>query len=129
MERREGRYILMTPRIREAISSTIARLEGFLDRMRMAELSTTVSIAFNPAAFIVSPDSNKTDTVLAKMKYRGRRENQACLPTRSTMPSATPRAHAASTLPLSSMIFVLNFVFFDLPVSLEMSVSASNAAK
>lgn len=52
-----GRNLLMTPLILEAIRSTIAGLEGFLDLIRIAEVDTTVSIAFKPAAFIVSPDS------------------------------------------------------------------------
>lgn len=49
--------LLMTPRMRDAMSSTSSGLDGFLDLMRTALLETTVSIAFNPAAFIVSPDS------------------------------------------------------------------------
>lgn len=47
----------MTPSIREAIKSTIAGFVGDLDLIRTAVLDTTVSIAFSPAAFIVSPDS------------------------------------------------------------------------
>ena len=47
----------MTPFIREAIMSTSFWSEGCFDLMRMAVLSTTVSMAFRPAAFIVSPDS------------------------------------------------------------------------
>lgn len=35
----------------------MAGLEGAFDLMRMAEVSTTVSMALRPAAFIVSPDS------------------------------------------------------------------------
>lgn len=50
-------YLLMTPRILEAMRSTVAGFEGFLDLMSTAELDTTVSIAFRPAAFMVSPDS------------------------------------------------------------------------
>lgn len=46
----------MTPRILDAISS-IRSLLAFLDLIRIAVLSTTVSMAFRPAAFIVSPDS------------------------------------------------------------------------
>jgi hypothetical protein len=37
--------------------STIWGFDGFLDLMRIAVLETTVSMGFNPAAFIVSPDS------------------------------------------------------------------------
>ena len=47
----------MTPKILEAIRSTSAGFVGFLDLTRTAVLDTTVSIAFKPAAFIVSPDS------------------------------------------------------------------------
>ncbi len=47
----------MTPLIREAIMSTSFWLEGCLDLMRVAVLSTTVSMALRPAAFMVSPDS------------------------------------------------------------------------
>jgi len=58
---REGHQIegdlLMTPRIREAMRSTICGFEGFFDLMRIAVLDTTVSMGFKPAAFIVSPDS------------------------------------------------------------------------
>lgn len=46
----------MTPRIRDAIRSTSSCLV-FLDLTRTAVLSTTVSMALRPAAFIVSPDS------------------------------------------------------------------------
>ncbi len=49
--------LLITPFIREAIKFTIAGLDGFLDLTRIAVLETTVSIAFKPAALIVSPDS------------------------------------------------------------------------
>jgi hypothetical protein len=48
----------MTPLIREAMSSTNAGFDGFLDCTRIAVLDTTVSIAFRPAAFMVSPDSS-----------------------------------------------------------------------
>ena len=48
---------LMTPNILEAMRLTSAGFVGFLDLTRTAVLDTTVSIAFNPAAFIVSPDS------------------------------------------------------------------------
>lgn len=47
----------MTPFMREAMRSTIAGFEGFLDLTSIAVLETTVSIALRPAAFIVSPDS------------------------------------------------------------------------
>lgn len=47
----------MTPFIRAVIRSTRVGFEGCFDFMRTAVLSTTVSIAFRPAAFIVSPDS------------------------------------------------------------------------
>lgn len=53
----EGLDILITPRIRDARSSTNAGFEGFFDLTRMAVLDTTVSIAIKPAAFMVSPDS------------------------------------------------------------------------
>jgi hypothetical protein len=49
--------VLMTPLMRDAMRSTSAGFVGFLDLMRTAVLDTTVSIAFRPAAFIVSPDS------------------------------------------------------------------------
>src|SRR4051794_20483644 len=48
---------VMTPLMRAAMRSTILGLLGALDLMRMAEDSTTVSMALRPAAFIVSPDS------------------------------------------------------------------------
>ena len=51
------RDVPMTPRIREAMRSTICGFDGFLDLMRIAVLDTTVSMGFKPAAFIVSPDS------------------------------------------------------------------------
>jgi hypothetical protein len=47
----------MTPFIRDAMRSTRAGLDGYFDLTNIAVLETTVSIAFNPAAFIVSPDS------------------------------------------------------------------------
>lgn len=47
----------MTPRILAAIKSTNAGFEVRFDLTRTAILDTTVSIAFKPAAFIVSPDS------------------------------------------------------------------------
>lgn len=66
--------------------STSLGSEGCLDLMRMALEVTTVDIAFRPAARIVSPDS-----------------------TRSTIPSATPNAHAASTLPPTYLMTVFSF--------------------
>jgi hypothetical protein len=50
--------LLITPLIREAIRFTRLGFEGCFDFISTAELSTTVAIAFSPAAFIVSPDSN-----------------------------------------------------------------------
>ncbi len=47
----------MTPFILEAIMLTSFWFDGCFDLIRMAVLSTTVSIALSPAAFIVSPDS------------------------------------------------------------------------
>ena len=76
----------MTPFILAVIKSTSFGSDGCFDFMRIALEETTVDIAFKPAARIVSPDS-----------------------TRSTMPSATPSAHAASTLPPTYFIFVLSF--------------------
>ena len=61
--------------------------------MRIALDDTTVEMAFKPAARIVSPDS-----------------------TRSTIPSATPSAHAASTLPPTYLMFVLSFASFASPL-------------
>jgi hypothetical protein len=52
----------MTPWILDAISST-SSLFVFLDLTSTAVLSTTVSIAFSPAAFIVSPDSDSPSAV------------------------------------------------------------------
>ena len=49
--------IPMTPFIRSVIKSTRAGFEGCFDFMSTAVLSTTVSMAFRPAAFMVSPDS------------------------------------------------------------------------
>ena len=49
--------LLMTPLIRDAIMSTSFWFEGCFDLIRVAVLSTTVSMALRPAAFIVSPDS------------------------------------------------------------------------
>lgn len=54
--KKEGENILITPRIRDVIKSTSSLLE-FFDLTNTAVLSTTVSIGFRPAAFIVSPDS------------------------------------------------------------------------
>lgn len=65
--------------------STSLGSEGCFDLIRIALLETTVEMAFKPAARIVSPDS-----------------------TRSTMPSATPSAHAASTLPPTYLMFVFS---------------------
>lgn len=53
----------MTPLIRDAIRSTRSGLHGFFDLMRIAVLSTTVAIAFNPAALMVSPDSDKEESI------------------------------------------------------------------
>ena len=75
--------LLMTPCILFVISSMSLGFEGCFDRIRTAELSTTVEIAFRPAALMVSP-----------------------LSTRSTIPSATPSAQAASTLPPTYLIVV-----------------------
>jgi hypothetical protein len=55
-----GGNVLMTPSIREAIRSTNAGFVGDLDLIRTAVLDTTVSIAFSPAAFMVSPDSTSS---------------------------------------------------------------------
>lgn len=49
--------LLITPWILAAIMSTSFWFEGCFDFMSTAVLSTTVSMAFRPAAFIVSPDS------------------------------------------------------------------------
>jgi hypothetical protein len=49
--------LLITPAILEAIKSTKAGFEGRFDLTSTAVLDTTVSIAFRPAAFMVSPDS------------------------------------------------------------------------
>jgi len=78
--------LLMTPFIRAVISSTNLGSDGCFDLMRMALESTTVEMALRPAARIVSPDSTK-----------------------STIPSATPNAHAASTLPPTYLMTVLSF--------------------
>jgi hypothetical protein len=75
----------MTPFILAVIRSTSLGSEGCFDVIRIALDETTVEIAFKPAARIVSPDS-----------------------TRSTMPSATPSAHAASTLPPTYLMFVFS---------------------
>lgn len=50
----------MTPRIREAIRSTRG-FWVFLDLTRTEMVSTTVSMALRPAAFMVSPDSVDID--------------------------------------------------------------------
>ena len=57
VKKRRREDILITPKILEAIRSTNAGFVGFLDLIRTAVLDITVSIAFRPAAFIVSPDS------------------------------------------------------------------------
>lgn len=49
--------LLITPRTLDAINATSFAFEVFRDFMRTAVLSTTVSMAFRPAALIVSPDS------------------------------------------------------------------------
>ena len=90
----------MTPLIRDAIISTSFWLEGCFDFISVAVLSTTVSMALRPAAFIVSPDSSPS-------QYSSRYK-PSFLPTRSTIPSATPNAQAASTLPPTNFIFVFN---------------------
>jgi hypothetical protein len=54
---RKGVYILITPRILDVMSPT-SPFVVFLDLTNTAVLSTTVSMAFRPAAFMVSPDSN-----------------------------------------------------------------------
>lgn len=51
-----GRDVLITPRIRGVMRST-RELVVFLDLTSTAVLSTTVSMAWRPAAFMVSPDS------------------------------------------------------------------------
>lgn len=63
----------MTPVIREAIKSTSFWLEGRLDFMRTALEVMTVSMAFRPAAFMVSPDSmfvlvNKAELLMRRME-------------------------------------------------------------
>jgi hypothetical protein len=75
----------MTPFILAVISSTSLGFDGCFDLIMMALDETTVEIAFRPAARIVSPDS-----------------------TRSTIPSATPSAHAASTLPPTYLMTVFS---------------------
>ena len=50
-------WAVMTPRIRDAISSTISGLDGDRDLIRTDCDLTTVSMALSPAARIVSPDS------------------------------------------------------------------------
>ena len=57
-------YSLMTPRIREAMRSTSFWSEGCFDLMSTAVLSTTVSMAMRPAAFMVSPDSGQACQLL-----------------------------------------------------------------
>lgn len=52
-----GFSLLITPRILEAIMATSCAFEGCFDFMSIAVLSTTVEMAFSPAARIVSPDS------------------------------------------------------------------------
>lgn len=95
----------MTPFILAVIKSTSLGSEGCFDLIKMALDETTVEIAFKPAARIVSPDS-----------------------TRSTIPSATPSAHAASTLPPTYLMLVLSFASFASPF-VEPLCSASNLLK
>lgn len=47
----------MTPRILDSIVLMSCGFDGCLDLMRIAVVSKTVAIGFNPAAFMVSPDS------------------------------------------------------------------------
>ena len=83
-----GVHSLITPFILAVINSTNLGSDACFDLMRIALDETTVEIALRPAARIVSPDS-----------------------TRSTMPSATPSAHAASTLPPTYLMTVFNLAF------------------
>lgn len=118
----------MTPLILDAMRSISFWFDGCFDLIRTAVLSTTVSIAFRPAAFIVSPDSK--ERVLAQhADLVGLR--RSFIPTRSTIPSATPSAHAASTLPPIYLIFVLNlFPLGPSPLSIPFSVfDPSNSSK
>lgn len=50
-------HLLMTPRMREQISSMSSGCEGCFDLISTAEVSRRVAMGFKPAAFIVSPDS------------------------------------------------------------------------
>lgn len=97
----------MTPFILAVMSSTSLGSEGCFDLIRMALDETTVEIALRPAARIVSPDS-----------------------TRSTIPSATPSAHAASTLPPTYLMLVLSLVWpFASPFVALPACSASSFLK
>ena len=54
-------HLLMTPLIRDVMSSMSLGSDGCFDRMRTAVLSITVEIGFKPAALIVSPDSRSCE--------------------------------------------------------------------
>lgn len=116
-----GRVILpITPRILEETLSTSFGSDACFDLISTALLSSTVWMALSPLALIVSPDSagHQIQHPLLWSSHS---------PTRSTMPSATPRAHATSTLPLRYLMFVFNCLFFIL-VPLELTLSDSTAS-
>lgn len=97
----------MTPFILAVIRSTSLGSDACFDLMRIALDDTTVEIALRPAARIVSPDS-----------------------TRSTMPSATPSAQAASTLPPTYLMMVFSFALpSDVPLVAPPACSASSFLK
>lgn len=62
-------WAVMTPRIRDAIRSTMSEFLGALDLIRIASDSTTVSMAFKPAALIVSPDSAGSKKRVSVARY------------------------------------------------------------
>lgn len=56
-----------------------------------------------------------------------KKEKDGNIPTRSTIPSATPNAHAASTLPPTYLIRVLNFLRTILPMKSGVASRSSNS--
>ena len=56
----------------------MAEFDGCFDLTRMAVLETTVSMAFNPAAFIVSPDSGDCQRLCFPKAQDTNRQDPQC---------------------------------------------------
>ena len=88
----------MAPWIGAAIRSTRYGSPGEHELIRMALDSTASSIASNPAAFIVSPDSTNVSGFTIKTTVNPELANKIDIVIRN------PEAYAASTLPLNAMM-------------------------